>query len=75
MVSQPPYRALLFYLNCDTVMHTEIRFHGDPPTCKERRIVPARSPKRAAEMERQLRLLRLEYLRRQQEFLSRVFNR
>jgi hypothetical protein len=56
-------------------MHTEIRFHGDPPRIKSRTIIPARSPKQAAETERQLRALHVEYIRRMEAVKARLFNR
>lgn len=56
-------------------MHTEIRFHGDPPNYRERQIIPVRSPQHAAEMERQLRQLHLDFIRRNWALLERVFSR
>ena len=50
-------------------MHTEIRHPDDPPAYKERQIIPARNAEHAAKMERDLRRLRLEYLRKK----KRVF--
>lgn len=67
MVSQPPYRALLFcqFSNCDTMtFHTEIRHPDDPPHYKERQIIPPRNDKHAAKMREDLRRLHLDFLRK-----------
>ena len=53
-------------------MHTEIRFYGDQPKVKERRIIPARSPRHEAETLRQLRELHLDFIRRKRALLERI---
>lgn len=49
--------------------HTEIPHPDDPTRYKERHIIPARNAEHAAKMERDLRLLRLEYLRKKKRVL------